>query len=88
MLVYCVHPAVAMHLIVLVRQNDVGNNSISSGFGGLSENGLCVVSKLCPVSFLVVGRRFCCIILSCRVLSVVMMGRWSDDNACPRCPIV
>ena len=26
-----------------------------SGYGGLSENGLCVFRELCPASFLVVG---------------------------------
>ena len=26
------------------------------GYGGLSESGLCVFCKLCPVCFLVVGR--------------------------------
>ena len=32
------------------------------GYGGLSEGGLCVFRKLCPVSFLVVVkvRQFCC----------------------------
>ena len=32
------------------------------GYGGLSENGLCVFCELCPVSFLVVGEGplFCC----------------------------
>ena len=30
------------------------------GYGGLSESGLCVFRKLCPVSFLVVGESpFC-----------------------------
>ena len=42
------------------------------GYGGLS--GLCVYRKLCPVCFLVVGE--------CRMLTVVMMGKWSDDSAC------
>ena len=28
---------------------------IIGGYGGLSESGLCVFRKLCPVSFLVVG---------------------------------
>ena len=26
------------------------------GYGGLSESGLCVICKLCPVCFLVVGK--------------------------------
>ena len=52
-------------------------------YGGLSESGLCVFRELCPVNFLVVGvGRFCCSLLSCRMLIVVMMGKWSDDSAC------
>ena len=58
-------PAFDMHLslwyVVLVcHQYDVCENSVSSvyvgGYGGLSESGLCVFCKLCPVCFLVVGR--------------------------------
>ena len=30
-------------------------NYVGSGYGGLSESGLCVFRELCPVSFLVVG---------------------------------
>ena len=25
---------------------------------------------------------FCCTLLSCRMLIVVIMGKWSDDSAC------
>ena len=39
---------------------DVCENSVGSvyvgGYGGLSESGLCVFCKLCPVCFLVVGK--------------------------------
>ena len=58
-------PAIAMHLslwyVVLVcHQYDVCENSVGSvyicGYGGLSESGLYVLRKLCPVSFLVVGK--------------------------------
>ena len=58
-------PAVAMHLalwyIVLVcHQYDVCQNCVGSvyvgGYGGLSESGLYVFCKLCPVCFLVVGQ--------------------------------
>ena len=35
-------------------ENYVGSVYIG-GYGGLSESGLCVFPKLCPVSFLVVG---------------------------------
>ena len=31
---------------------------------------------------LVNDRRLCCSLKSCRMLIVVMMGKWSDDNAC------
>ena len=57
-------PAIAMHLalwyVVLVcHQYDVCEKLCCSvyigGYGGLSERGLCVFHKLCPVSFLVVG---------------------------------
>ena len=58
-------PAVVMHValwyVVLVcDQYDVCENSVGSvyvgGYGGLSESGLCVFCKLCPVCFLVVGK--------------------------------
>ena len=58
-------PAIAMHLdlwyVVLVcHQYDVCENSVGSvyvgGYGGLSESGLCVFCKLCPVCFLVVDK--------------------------------
>ena len=41
------------------HQYDVCENSVGSvyvgGYGGLSESGLCVFCKLCPVCFRVVG---------------------------------
>ena len=57
--------AIAMHLalwyVVLVcQQYDVCKNYVGhvyfGGYGGLSESGLCVFFKLCPVCFLVVGK--------------------------------
>ena len=57
--------AVAMHLalwyvLLVCHQYDVCENSVGSvyvgGHGGLSENGLCVFCKLCPVCFLRVGK--------------------------------
>ena len=57
-------PAVAMHLalwyaVLVSHQYDVSENYVGNvyvgGYGGLSESGLCVFCKLCPVSFLVVG---------------------------------
>ena len=56
-------PAVAKHLalwhvLLVCHQYDVCENSVGSvyvgGYGGLSESGLCVFCKLCPVCFLVV----------------------------------
>ena len=49
-------PTVAMHLalwyvLLVCHQYDVCENSV-----GLSESGLCVFCKLCPVCFLVVGK--------------------------------
>ena len=45
-------PAVAVHLalwyVVLVCHQ--------YGYGGVSESGFCVFCKLCPISFLVVGK--------------------------------
>ena len=57
-------PAVAVHLalwyVLLVRHQYVCENYVGSvyvgGYGGLSESGLCVFCKLCPVCFLVVGK--------------------------------
>ena len=77
-------PAVAMHLarwyVVLVcHQYDVCENSVGSvyvgGYGGLSESGLCVFCKLCPVCFLVVGK---CpsVLLEYVVMSYVNCGNY------------
>ena len=47
-------------MFCLSAMYDVCENSIGSvyvgGYGGLSESGLCVFCKLCPVCFLVVGK--------------------------------
>ena len=47
-------------LFPVCHQYNVCENSVGSGYvggyGGLSENGLCVFCKLCPVCFLVVGK--------------------------------
>ena len=62
--VYGQEPAVAVHLalwyvLLVCHQHDVCENSVGSvyvgGYGGLTESGLCVFCKLCPVCFLVVG---------------------------------
>ena len=54
-----------MHLslwydVLVCHQYDVCEISVGSvyisGYGGLSESGLCVFPELCPVSFLVVGK--------------------------------
>ena len=47
------------YVVIACHQYDVCENSVGSvyigGYGGLSESGLCVFRKLCPISFLVVG---------------------------------
>ena len=52
----CILPFV----LLVCHQYDVCENSVGSvyvgGYGGLSESGLCVFCKLCPVCFLVVGK--------------------------------
>ena len=76
------------YVVLVCHQYDVCENFVGSvyisGYGGLSESGLCVFRELCLISFLVVGdvRRFCCSMYSCRMLIVVMMGKWSDDSGC------
>ena len=54
-------PAVAVHLalwyvLLVCHQYDVCENYVGSVYVGLSESGLCVICKLCPVCFLVVGK--------------------------------
>ena len=47
------------YVVIVCHQYDVCENYVVSvyisGYGGLSEIGLCVFRGLCPVSFLVVG---------------------------------
>ena len=58
------------YVVLVCHQYDVCKNYVGivyvGGYGGLSEIQLCVVRKLCPVSFLVVGevRQFCCSLTS------------------------
>ena len=46
------------YVVLVCHQCDVCKHYVDSvyvgGYGGLSESGLCVFRKLCPVSFLVV----------------------------------
>ena len=59
-------PVVAMmhlalwYVVLVCHQYDVCENYVDSvyvgGYGGLSESGLCVFCKLCPVCFLVVSK--------------------------------
>ena len=55
----CILPF-GMFCLSAMHQYDVCENSVGSvyvgGYGGLSESGLCVFCKLCPVCFLVVGK--------------------------------
>ena len=57
--------------MLVCHQYDVCGNSVGSvyvgGYSGLSESGLCVFCKLCPVCILVVGKG-----LSVLLYSVVM----------------
>ena len=41
-------------LVCMMFVKNVGSVYVG-GYGGLSESGLCVFRKLCPVSFLVAG---------------------------------
>ena len=47
------------YVVLVCHRYDVCENYVGSvyigGYGGLSESGLCVFRKLCPVGFLVVG---------------------------------
>ena len=49
------------YVVLVCHQYDVCENSVGSvyvgAYGGLSESGLGVFGKLCPVCFLVVGKR-------------------------------
>ena len=80
--VFVQEPAVAMYLalwyvLLVCHQYDVCENSVGSvyvgGYGGLSESGLCVFCKLCPVCFLVVGKGPSVLLLSV-VMSYVNCG--------------
>ena len=48
-----------LYVVLVCHQYDVCENYVGSvyigGYGGLSENGLCVFRTLCPVCFFVVG---------------------------------
>ena len=50
-----------LYVVLVFHQYDVCKNYVGSvyvgGYGGLSENRLCVFCEWCPVSFLVVGER-------------------------------
>ena len=70
------------YVVLVCHQYDVCENYVGSGYGGLSESGLCVFCKLCPVCFLVVGKGPSVLLSSCLMLIVVIMGKWSDDSAC------
>ena len=71
-------PAVAMHLahcyvLFVCHQYDVCENFVGSVYVGLSESGLCVFCKLCPVCFLVDGKGLL-VLLSSVVMSYVNCG--------------
>ena len=51
------------YIVFICHQDDARENSIGSvsvyvaGYCGLSENGLCIFGKLCPVGFLIVYKK-------------------------------
>ena len=65
MILHTISPGKSLQLLCILpfgmfcHQYDVCENYVGSvyvgGYGGLSESGLCVFCKLCPVCFLVVG---------------------------------
>ena len=67
------------YVVLVSHQYDVCENYVGSvyigGYGGLSERGLCVFCKLCPVSFLVIG-----VCQSVWLWSVVMPYVNCDDD--------
>ena len=75
------------YIVFICHQDNTCENYIASvyvgGYYGLIESGLCVFGKLCPVGFLVVCKSFVvvCSHVVC-LLTVVMIGRWSDDSTC------
>ena len=74
-------PLTFWYVVLVCHQYDVCKNYVG-GYGGLNESGLCVFRELCQVGFLVVVESPSVLLLSCRMLIVVMMAKWSDDSAC------
>ena len=71
-------PGIAMHIalwnvVIVCHQYDVMKICWQCLYGGLSESGLCVFHKLCPVSVLEVGE-FPSVLLSSVVMSYVDCG--------------
>ena len=66
--------------MLVCHQYDVCENSVGSvyvgGYGVLSESGLCVFCKLCPICFLVVGEGLS-VLLSSVVISLASAREWS-----------
>ena len=82
-------PASAMHPtswydVPVCHQNDACKNYAGSVYVGMSESGLSVLHKLCPMAFLLLVkvRRPFRSMQPCRTLTVVMMDKWSDDIGC------
>ena len=65
------------YVVLVCHQYDVCKNYVGrlyvGGYGGLSAIGLCVFRKLCPVSFLIVGKGPSVLLLSV-VMSYVNCG--------------
>ena len=67
------------YVVLVCHVYDVWKNYVGSmydgGYGGRSENGLCVFRELCPVSFLVVGESPS-VLLKSVVMSYVNCGNY------------
>ena len=63
-----------LYIVHVCHQNDVCKKYVGSvyvgGYGGLSESGVCVFRKLCPVVFLVVSKCLSALLQSIGVLYV------------------
>ena len=67
------------YVVLVCHQYDVCKSYIGNVYVGLSESVNCVQSTFLK---LVKVRRVCCSLYTCRMLIVVIMGKWSHDHAC------
>ena len=68
------YTSLSLDILFVCHQNDVCEYSTGcvyvGGYCGMSESGLCVFDKLCPVGFLVVCKYSLVVLQSCRMLIV------------------